>query len=219
MRDLTDKRPFVLSRSTFVGSGNYTTHWLGDNDATWKHLRMSIIGILEFNMFGIPMVGADICGFFNDASTELCQRWLQLGAFYPFSRNHNAWKQKDKDPVAFNDESLIKSTVEALNIRYSILPFMYTLFYKSHIHGGPVALPLNFEFPSDKQTWDIQEQFLLGSAFLVSPAVHENQREVDAYFPFNAVWYDYRTVSFLESFCSKRKFMNVHSQIKKGKTS
>jgi alpha-glucosidase (family GH31 glycosyl hydrolase) len=108
-------------------------------------MRMSIIGMFEFNMFGIPMVGPDICGFFGDASTQLCQRWLQLGAFYPFSRNHNAWKQKDKDPVAFNDASLIESTRNALNIRYTLLPYIYTLFYKSHINGGPVAIPLSFE--------------------------------------------------------------------------
>ncbi|XP_014665020.1 PREDICTED: sucrase-isomaltase, intestinal-like, partial [Priapulus caudatus] len=81
----TGKRGLVVSRSTFPTSGTSSGHWLGDNYSSWAQLRVSIIGLLEFNMFGIPYIGADICGFFLDSTADLCQRWMQLGAFYTYS--------------------------------------------------------------------------------------------------------------------------------------
>jgi alpha-glucosidase (family GH31 glycosyl hydrolase) len=74
MRSISGKRSFVLPRSTFVGSGQWGAHWLGDNAAQWSLLKQSLIGIVEFNWFGIPMVGADICGFDQNATEEMCIR-------------------------------------------------------------------------------------------------------------------------------------------------
>lgn len=185
------KRGLVISRSTFPGSGQYAGHWLGDNSADWDHLRLSVIGILEFNLFGIPYIGADICGFFGQPSAELCKRWMQLGAFYTFSRNHNGIGYKAQDPAAF-DESVTKASREAMETRYWLLPYLYTLFHHSHVRGNTVIRPLHHEFPYDSMTYGVDKQFLWGPALLVSPILYEGQTEVDVYLP-RGTWYDYYT--------------------------
>uniref|UniRef100_A0A8C3QE82 alpha-glucosidase n=1 Tax=Geospiza parvula TaxID=87175 RepID=A0A8C3QE82_GEOPR len=134
VQQATGKRPFVLSRSTFVGSGKHTAHWLGDNFSLWKDLRRSIIGIMEFNLFGIPYIGADICGFNYNTTYELCLRWMQLGSFYPFSRNHNS-----EGNIVSKQNEFAEISRATLRIRYSLLPYLYTLFYESHVHGGTVG--------------------------------------------------------------------------------
>nr|XP_012423605.1 PREDICTED: putative maltase-glucoamylase-like protein FLJ16351 [Odobenus rosmarus divergens] len=187
------KSSFILSRSTFAGSGKYAAHWLGENSATWDDLRWSIPSILEFNLFGIPMVGANICGYTKNVTEELCTRWMQLGAFYPLSRNHNGPGFRDQDPAAFGKHSLlVNSSRYYLNIRYTLLPYLYTLFYRAHTRGDTVARPLVHEFYQDPATWDVHEQFLWGPGLLITPVLYEGVDRVKAYIP-DAIWYDYET--------------------------
>ncbi|XP_065576327.1 sucrase-isomaltase, intestinal-like [Artemia franciscana] len=189
VQQATGKRGFALSRSTFIGSGKWVAHWLGDNFSDWPNLKKSIIGMLQFNLFAIPMVGADICGFIFDTEEQLCLRWHQLGAFYPFSRNHNGLGYIEQDPAIWG-EPVISSTKEALMIRYTILPYIYTQFYNHLMYGNTVARPLFHEFPTDTNAWNIDEQFLLGPAFMVSPVLYKDTTVIDAYFP-DARWYNY----------------------------
>ncbi|XP_008581187.1 PREDICTED: LOW QUALITY PROTEIN: maltase-glucoamylase, intestinal-like [Galeopterus variegatus] len=188
-----NNRSFILSRSTFAGSGKFAAHWLGDNAATWDDLRWSIPSILEFNLFGIPMVGANICGYTGNVTEELCRRWMQLGAFYPLSRNHNGPGFRDQDPAAFGADSLLlNSSIHHLNIRYTLLPYLYTLFYHAHTRGETVARPLVHEFYQDSATWEVHEQFLWGPGLLITPVLYEGVDQVKAYVP-DAIWYDYET--------------------------
>lgn len=191
LEEVTKKRTLIISRSTFASSGKYAGHWLGDNTARWEDMHSSIIGLMEFNMFGIPYVGADICGFMGNTTDALCQRWMELGAFYPFSRNHNSIGLMDQDPASLS-ESVQNASRKALNIRYKLLPYLYTLFYKSHTDGNTVVRPLYHEFPMDFEAKKIDKQFLWGPALLISPVLVENEVELEAYMP-NATWYDYYT--------------------------
>uniref|UniRef100_A0A6I8PJA7 P-type domain-containing protein n=1 Tax=Ornithorhynchus anatinus TaxID=9258 RepID=A0A6I8PJA7_ORNAN len=195
IQEATGQRGLVISRSTFPSAGRWGGHWLGDNTAAWDQLGKSIIGMMEFSLFGIPYTGADICGFFNDADYEMCARWMQLGAFYPFSRNHNTIGTKRQDPVAWNKtfEDLSRNV---LNARYTLLPYLYTLMHDAHVTGNTVVRPLLHEFVDDKVTWDVFKQFLLGPAFLVSPVLEPVR--VAAYFP-RARWYDYYSGSEVEA--------------------
>ncbi|KAJ6660960.1 hypothetical protein lerEdw1_016980 [Lerista edwardsae] len=187
------KRSFLLSRSTFPGSGKFTGHWLGDNFATWNDIKWSIPGMLEFGLFGYPYIGADVCGFNENVSEELCRRWLQLGAFYPFSRNHNAENLQPKDPAYFGLNSLLVNTTKNyLTIRYTLLPYLYTLFYKAHTTGDTVARPVVHEFYSDEATWAIDRQFMWGPGLLITPVLDAGVDTVNAYIP-DAAWYDYET--------------------------
>ncbi|KAM4692298.1 lysosomal alpha-glucosidase [Rhinophrynus dorsalis] len=184
---VTKRRPFIISRSTFASHGRYAGHWTGDVESTWEQLYYTVPAILMFNMYGVPLVGADICGFVGNTTEELCVRWSQLGAFYPFMRNHNTHDAVPQEPFVFSKEAqnAIKS---AMHIRYSLLPYLYTLFHKAHSSGETVARALFIEFPSDLNTWTIDRQFLWGEALLITPVLEQGKSEVKGYFPAGT-WY------------------------------
>lgn len=183
------KRPFVISRSTFPGQGHYGGHWTGDVWSDWFNLWQSVAGILNFNMYGIPMVGADICGFNGNTTASLCLRWMQLGAFYPFSRNHNTDDAIDQDPVAMGPE-VVTASRNALTQRYMLLPYLYSLFFNAHLTGEPVARPLFFQFYKELETYSIDTQFMWGPALMIVPVLKEHDETVKAYIP-NGRWYDW----------------------------
>ncbi|NXS86262.1 LYAG glucosidase, partial [Erpornis zantholeuca] len=143
--------------------------------------------VLLFNLFGVPLVGADICGFVGDTSEELCVRWTQLGAFYPFMRNHNDHGTRPQEPYAFSPPAQAAMR-NALRLRYSLLPFLYTLFHRAHSAGETVARPLFLEFPTDPNTWAVDRQLLWGGGLLVTPVLEAGQTKVSGYFPAGT-WY------------------------------
>ncbi|XGW11778.1 hypothetical protein V3C99_012895 [Haemonchus contortus] len=177
----TGKRGVVISRSTFPSSGRFAGHWLGDNTAKWEDLRTSIIGAQEFNMFGIPYVGSDICGFNGEATEELCLRWQQAGAFHPFMRNHNTKGASSQDPARWS--SVAAATRKANLFRYRYMPYLFSLHFAASKMGGTVVRPVFYEFPKDVETHDLGYQFLWGHSMMIVPVVYPNVSVVRAYLP------------------------------------
>lgn len=194
LRDIRKKRPFLLTRSSFISSGTHTAKWTGDNGATWNDLKSSIISLMDFNMFGVPMIGADICGFIYDTTEELCARWIEVGAFYPFSRDHNAIGQAPQELYLW--DSVTEAAKNALGMRYQMLPYMYTLFYQANTAGAMVVRSLWVNFPSDPYVLtNTDGQFMLGDAILITPVLTQGATSVNGYFP-KGYWYNFAERKF-----------------------
>lgn len=177
--------------------------------------------MIEFNMFGLPYVGADICGFNGNTTEELCLRWQQLGSFYPFSRNHNSKGCPDatnflcqpQDPAALG-ELVATATRIALSFRYRFLPYLYSLFYLANTIGTPVINALWMPFSTDNNTIDIDRQFLWGEAMLITPVLQPGAEVVDVYLPYtgddNDAWYSVRNDSDYGKWYKGGQFLTSH---------
>ncbi|XP_054954296.2 neutral alpha-glucosidase C isoform X11 [Pan paniscus] len=196
------ERPFVLTRSFFAGSQKYGAVWTGDNTAEWSNLKISIPMLLTLSITGISFCGADIGGFIGNPETELLVRWYQAGAYQPFFRGHATMNTKRREPWLFGEEHtrLIR---EAIRERYGLLPYWYSLFYHAHVASQPVMRPLWVEFPDELKTFDMEDEYMLGSALLVHPVTEPKATTVDVFLPgSNEVWYDYKTFAHWEGGCT-----------------
>ena len=193
-----EKRPFVLTRAGFAGVQRYSAVWTGDNYSSWDHLALTIPMLTNLSVSGIPFVGADVGGFAEMPSGELYTRWLQAAALTPFLRSHSVGWVGDAEPWAFGDE-YTKINRETVELRYKFLPYLYTLFYNHEKTGEPVMRPLWYEFPEDKQTYLINDQYMVGSDVLVAPVIREGMRTRGIYLPVGAEWIDWWTGEKFES--------------------
>jgi alpha 1,3-glucosidase len=194
------KRPFVLSRSFFVGSHRYGPIWTGDNIATWEFLRISVPMLLSLSISGQSFAGADVGGFDGDPTSELFIRWHQLGAMaYPFYRCHSASGTKRREPWMFDQATLeiVRTTIQN---RYALLPYWYTAFGLHAIEGLPIIRPLWNIFLSDPNSYRdsiaTEEQIMVGNSLLVRPVLSPAARTVEVYLPGkDEIWYDFYSPS------------------------
>ena len=190
---IQNKRPFILSRSTALGYGKYGFHWLGDNQSNYKDMKNGVNGIFQFQIYGVPITGDDICGFGGDSWDKLCARWMTMGAFFPFSRNHNSYGQKPQEPYVFGtDSNTFKSSKLALNMRYSLLRYYYSELFKVSLgEKGSFFKPLFFNYFSDENAYNkVGESFMLGDALLVYPVFKNETDDFEVYLPKDD-WYSF----------------------------
>jgi alpha-glucosidase len=186
-----DERPFVLTRATYAGGQRYAAVWPGDNVSNWPHLAQSLPTLMNLGLSGFPFVGSDIGGFEQAPSPELYTRWLQAGVFYPFMRTHTSIGTPDQEPWSYGvrHEAINRRAIE---LRYELLPQIYQAMREASETGIPALRPLFLEFPEDAETYQIDDQFLLGRDLLVAPVVRDVVTERELYLPAGD-WYDYWT--------------------------
>jgi alpha-glucosidase len=161
-------------------------------------MSLSIPQALSFSLFGIPMFGVDTCGFAGNSAAELCARWMQLAAFFPFYRNHNILGAIPQEPYVW--ASVADASREAMRVRYALLPYLYTLMVRASLTGATVMRALAWEFEREPWLKGVDGQFMLGSALLVTPCLEQGASTVAGVFPGvgdggkkTTVWYDWYT--------------------------
>lgn len=163
-----EKRPFILSRSGYLGSNRYAATWTGDNCATVEHMKMSIPMSLNLGLSGQPFSGPDMGGYALNSTADLFGQWIAIGTFFPFMRGHAEKGSNNKEPWAFGTE-IENVSRTALNRRYRLLPYFYTLFHEASKTGLPVMRPVFFADTKDLSLRKEEQVFLLGDDLLIIP--------------------------------------------------
>lgn len=162
------KRPFILSRSNFLGGQRYAATWTGDNLSHPDHLKLSVPMSLTLGLSGQPFNGPDIGGFCENSNGQLVAEWTALGVYFPFVRNHNTKGTVAQEPWAFTQE-VLDACRTAINRRYRLMPYIYTLFREASTTGMPVMRPLFMADSKDLNLRSEDRAFLLGGDLMIRP--------------------------------------------------
>ncbi|HHC79141.1 MAG TPA: DUF4968 domain-containing protein [Flavobacteriia bacterium] len=190
------KRPFVITRAAYAGTQRYTSTWTGDNIATWQHLWIANIQAQRLAMSGFSFAGSDIGGFAEQPDGELFARWIQLGVFHPFCRVHSSGDHGDQEPWAF-DKSITDIVRKFIELRYQLLPYLYTAFWQYITKGTPILKSLVMFDQDDTQTHYRTDEFIFGDKILVCPINEPNATGRRMYFP-KGKWYNYWTDEIID---------------------
>ena len=199
------KRPFVITRSAYSGTQRYTSTWTGDNVATWEHLWIANVQAQRMAMSGFSFAGSDIGGFAEQPQGELFTRWIQLGVFHPFCRVHSSGDHGNQEPWAFDNDvtDVVRKFIE---LRYQLLPYLYTAFWKLISHGTPILNSLVLYDQEDAQTHYRTDEFVYGDKILVCPIQEPNAKGRRMYIP-RGNWYNFWTDEFVEG--GKEKWVDA----------
>ncbi len=185
------KRPFVITRAAYAGAQRFCSTWTGDNVATWEHLWIANVQVQRMCMSGMSFTGSDIGGFAEQPNGELFARWVQLGVFHPFFRVHSSGDHGDQEPWSFDKEvtNIVRKFIE---LRYQLLPYLYTMFWKYSNENIPMLKPLVYYDQEDLQTHFRTDEFIFGDQILVCPIQEPNAMGRRMYIP-KGKWHNFWT--------------------------
>jgi alpha-glucosidase len=192
MKAATGQRPFMLTRAGFAGLQRYTAIWTGDNRAEEDHMLLGVRLLNSLGISGVPFTGMDVGGFTGVPTPTLYARWMQIGAFNPYFRNHSAYNTKAAEPWSFG-EDVLDIARNYISLRYRLMPYLYSAFHDAAASGAPVMRSLAIDYTHDAKVYDpaYQNQYMFGGAFLVAP--FESTKEYGkVHFPAGK-WYDLYT--------------------------
>ncbi|MFB9864813.1 glycoside hydrolase family 31 protein [Rufibacter immobilis] len=189
-------RPFTITRSGYAGVQRFASGWTGDNIASWDHLWLANIQCQRLSISGMSFVGSDIGGFIETPDGELYIRWLQLGIFHPFCRTHSSGDHGDQEPWSFGEPytSLARKFIE---LRYQLLPYLYTTFWQYATQGTPMLRPLAFIDQTDPECFHRMAEFALGDNVLVCPITQPDVEGRILYLP-QGQWYNFWTDALVD---------------------
>ncbi len=186
-------RPFVLSRSGCPGVQRYAQTWSGDNSTSWETLKYNIPMGLGMGLSGAPNTGHDVGGFHGPRpEPELFVRWVQNGIFHPRFTIHS-WNTDGTVNEPWMYPAMLPFIREALQFRYRLLPYLYSLFHEAHRTGHPIIRPTVYHYADDRMTHDQSFEFMLGRWLLVASVLEPGARIREVYLPGGVGWYDFHT--------------------------
>ena len=193
----SEKRVCILTRSAFLGQQRYgMINWSGDIGGTWDSFKRQIVAGLNYTITGMPYWTTDIGGFFRPGKSqytdgnyqELLTRWYQWGAFNPIFRIHGY--QSETEPWHYSQ--LVQDNMkEMLNLRYRLLPYIYSEAWQVTKNGSTIMRPLVMDFNGDTSALNQEYEFMFGKAILVSPVTEPKVNEWKVYLPKSVEWYNF----------------------------
>ena len=188
-----EKRPYIVCRSGHAGIQRYAQTWAGDNLTCWDSLKYNIATILGMSLCGVANQGCDIGGFFGPAPEgELLLRWIQNGIFQPrFSIHSTNTDNSVTEPWMYS--GLKEMVRDAIQFRYRLAPYYYSLMVRAHETGLPILEPMCSAFQSDPACYNEGVDFMAGDSLLVANVVEKGQTVRNVYLPQGETFYDFNT--------------------------
>jgi len=184
---MKNKRPFTITRAGYSGVQRFSSVWTGDNVASWEHLKLGNIQCQRLSVSGISFCGTDIGGFSGEPDGELFTRWIQMGTFSPFMRAHSAGDTKEREPWSFG-EPFTSINRKFIELRYRLLPYLYSIFWEHHRYGFPILRPVVMQEQEELSNHFRQDEFTYGDKILICPVLGPGQAARNVYLP-KGKWY------------------------------